>query len=138
MSFAAPDSIAEFDRDIITGTNADANKQEGLAKFRHSDSDTEALAMNVQHSKLCPLEDSGPADALPQLVAAPGSTPYSKTPALSAATKAAAQADRHAATPNAEIDVTQTNLSFKMSQLLQDGLSDQDLPEEARILHSQA
>lgn len=139
VSFAASDSSAKFDRGIITSTIADANKQEGVAKLGDGDfSNTKALAMNVQHTALCPPGLGEPVYASPQLIAAPGSTPYLKQSAVSAATDAAAQADRHAAASDAEVNVIQTNLSLKMSQLLQDGLSDQDLPDEVHILVIQA
>lgn len=81
----------------------------------------------------CSLQNSAASRAvtLPNgLVAAPGSTPYMKGSRSSAALQAANTAEQQTADPDADEALLQTDLRFRMSQLLQPDEEQHALPHQ--------
>lgn len=147
VSFAAPDVVAIPDKHITAGSSVRSHEQAGLSstwqdrntvgdvhadyKSRHYAASTdEGSTLGSQHTMHNPAAVSKPVTLSIELFAAPGSTPYLKGSQLSAALRSAIRAEDQTALPDTDKHSLQTDLSFRMSQLLQPDLHQHALPDQ--------
>lgn len=146
VSFAAQDCAGMVRNDSAFNTSKSRSSQADIASIRqgsHNVADTDAAVLSANRSagsreNAAPSSHQAAHDSIAagkpghvssELIAAPGSTPYLKRSNLSAALQAI-EADANTTASNADVKTVQSDLSFRMSQLLQPGLQQQDMSDQ--------